>query len=88
MSKRQGVADSSAMSPPVPYPDYHARFKIAAAFLIVPAFLIQFTPGWVWCRLFGFIIGAALWGHKLAIRAAKEFVRLVPNWQELLDLRK
>lgn len=76
------------MSPPIPYPDYYARFKLAAAFLVAPAVAIQFIPGWLWARIFGFALGAALWGRPLAIRGVREFVKLVPDWQQLLDMRK
>lgn len=38
-------------------------------------------------RLATFSFGFALWGQPIAKRAVQEFIRLVPNWQELLDLR-
>jgi hypothetical protein len=76
------------MSPPSPYPDSYARFKIAGAFLIPPMFLFHFVPAWIFGRAATFIFGVAMWGQPLLIRAAVKFVEAVPDWQELLDLRK
>jgi hypothetical protein len=50
--------------------------------------LFTYVPAWVFARSATFLFGAALWGQPLAIRAAKKFVELVPDWQEKLDMRK
>lgn len=50
--------------------------------------LFTFVPAWVFGRAATFGFGVALWGQPLLIRATKEFVERVPNWQELLDMRK
>lgn len=86
------VADSierfaNALSPPGPYPDNFARFKIAGAFLIPPAFLLTFVPAWVFGRLATLGFGVGMWGQPLIIKGINKFVEVVPNWQELLDMR-
>lgn len=79
--------DNSSLSPPAVYPDSFSRFKLAAAFVIVPALAFQFTPSWVWGRLITGSFGLALWARTPMIRAAKELMARIPNWKELLDLR-
>ncbi|ORY32602.1 hypothetical protein BCR39DRAFT_564238 [Naematelia encephala] len=78
---------TNALSPPGPYPDSYARFKIAGAFLVPPMFLITFTPAWVFGRVATFAFGVGMWGQPLLIKAAKKFVELVPDWQDKLDMR-
>ncbi|WVW83609.1 hypothetical protein I302_105630 [Kwoniella bestiolae CBS 10118] len=79
---------TNALSPPAPYPDSYARFKIAGAFLVPIAFLFTFIPPWVFARSATFFFGVGFWGQPLLIRAAKEAVKyLPPNWQELIDIR-
>jgi len=51
-------------------------------------FLLTFVPPWIFARSATFFFGVALWGQPLLIRAAKEFQRRFPNWEELLDMRK
>ncbi|KGB74623.2 hypothetical protein CNBG_0461 [Cryptococcus deuterogattii R265] len=78
---------TNALSPPGPYPDSFARFKIAGAFLIPPAILLTFVPAWVFGRLATLGFGVGMWGQPLIIKGIKKFVEAVPNWQELLDMR-
>ena len=85
---KSGRLTSSALSPPSPYPDRYARFKIAGAFLVPPILLFTFVPAWIFGRAITFGFGAALWGQPLLVRGMKKFVEIVPNWEELLDMRK
>ncbi|KIR55879.1 hypothetical protein I315_01761 [Cryptococcus gattii Ru294] len=78
---------TNALSPPGPYPDSFARFKIAGAFLIPPAILLTFVPAWVFGRLVTLGFGVGMWGQPLIIKGIEKFVEAVPNWQELLDMR-
>ncbi|WVO22305.1 uncharacterized protein IAS62_003635 [Cryptococcus decagattii] len=78
---------TNALSPPGPYPDSFARFKIAGAFLIPPAILLTFVPAWVFGRLATLGFGIGMWGQPLIIKGIEKFVEAVPNWQELLDMR-
>ncbi|WVQ82424.1 hypothetical protein IAT38_004552 [Cryptococcus sp. DSM 104549] len=78
---------TNALSPPSAYPDSYARFKIAGAFLIPPALLLTYVPAWVFGRSATFLFGVGMWGQPLLIKAAKKFVELVPDWQDLLDMR-
>ncbi|KAE8537706.1 hypothetical protein D1P53_005762 [Cryptococcus gattii VGV] len=78
---------TNALSPPGPYPDSFARFKIAGAFLIPPAILLTFVPAWVFGRLATLGFGVGMWGQPLIIKGIEKFVEAVPNWQELLDMR-
>ncbi|OCF31032.1 hypothetical protein I316_07303 [Kwoniella heveanensis BCC8398] len=78
---------TNALSPPLPYPDSYARFKIAGAFVVPIMFLFTFVPPWIFARSATFFFGVGMWGQPLLIRAAEKFVELVPNWQELLDMR-
>ncbi|WRT66094.1 uncharacterized protein IL334_003047 [Kwoniella shivajii] len=83
---------TNALSPPVPYPDSYARFKIAGAFLVPVMFLLTFVPPWVFARSATFFFGVGFWGQPLftsplLMKALDKFVELVPNWQELLDIR-
>nr|ODN82538.1 hypothetical protein L203_05347 [Cryptococcus depauperatus CBS 7841] len=77
----------NALSPPSPYPDSFARFKIATAFIVPPAFLLTFVPAWVFGRAATFMFGVGMWGQPLLIEGAHKFKELVPNWQEFLDIR-
>ncbi|CAD6577000.1 MAG: hypothetical protein TREMPRED_001836 [Tremellales sp. Tagirdzhanova-0007] len=78
---------NNALSPPVPYPDRYARFKIAGAFLIPPMFLFTFVPPWVFARSATFFFGVGMWAQPVLIRGMKEFQKRFPNWEELLDMR-
>ncbi|KAK4686220.1 hypothetical protein P7C73_g3921, partial [Tremellales sp. Uapishka_1] len=78
---------TNALSPPSPYPDRLARFKMAGAFIVPPMFLLTWVPPWVFARSATFLFGVAMWGQPLLIWAGKEFIRRVPNWEELLDIR-
>lgn len=81
-------AANSALSPPVPYPDALARFKIAGAFLIPPMLLLHFVPAWMFGRAATFGFGFGFFGQPLIKKGIKKFIKAVPNWQEYLDLRK
>ncbi|WVF71771.1 hypothetical protein IAT40_006579 [Kwoniella sp. CBS 6097] len=78
---------TNALSPPLPYPDSYARFKMAGAFVVPIMFLFTFVPPWIFARSATFFFGVGMWGQPLLIRGAEKFVELVPNWQELLDMR-
>lgn len=76
-----------ALSPPAVYPDYYARFKLASL-LIGPAVALHYVPARVVCRSLTFAFGVGFWGHPWLVKAAKEFVRRVPDWRKYLDMRK
>ncbi|ORX36894.1 hypothetical protein BD324DRAFT_627598 [Kockovaella imperatae] len=81
---------TNALSPPGPYPDRYARFKIAAAFLVPPGLILTFVPAWIFGRAVTFMLGAGLWGQPIFKWSADKFVHLVPNWRDylvLLDIR-
>ncbi|KAK4684455.1 hypothetical protein P7C73_g5722, partial [Tremellales sp. Uapishka_1] len=78
---------TNALSPPAPYPDRFARFKMAGAFIVPVMFLFTFVPPWVFARSATFFFGVGMWAQPLIMRAGKEFIRRVPNWQEMMDIR-
>ncbi|WWC89593.1 uncharacterized protein L201_004518 [Kwoniella dendrophila CBS 6074] len=79
---------TNALSPPVPYPDSYARFKIAGAFLVPIMFLFTFVPPWIFARSATFFFGVGFWGQPLLIKGAKYAIQyLPPNWEELIDIR-
>ena len=50
--------------------------------------ILTFVPADWFGRGVTFAFGVGMWGQPLLIKAAKKFIELVPNWQELLDMRK
>ncbi|WVQ99136.1 hypothetical protein IAU59_006268 [Kwoniella sp. CBS 9459] len=78
---------TNALSPPAPYPDSYARFKMAGAFVVPIMFLLTFVPPWIFARSATFFFGVGMWGQPLLIQAGEKLIELVPNWQELLDMR-
>ena len=54
----------------------------------VIALLLAVIPARVFAHAGSFALGFGFFAQPLIIRGAKKFVRLVPDWQEQLDLRK
>ncbi|BEI94984.1 uncharacterized protein CcaverHIS019_0705650 [Cutaneotrichosporon cavernicola] len=75
-----------ALSPPPVYPDYYARFKIAAL-LVVAALALHYVPARMWGRGFTLAFGVVVWGHKWLEMGVRELLRRFPNWKELVDPR-
>ncbi|EIW70937.1 hypothetical protein TREMEDRAFT_73606 [Tremella mesenterica DSM 1558] len=81
---------TNALSPPAPYPDSYARFKIAGAFLVPPMFLLTYVPPWIFARSATFMFGVGMWGQPVLIWAAKKGMELIPDWDkfmEMMDIR-
>jgi len=78
----------SALSPPSCYPDSYARFKIAGAFVVAPLFALHVVPAWMVARSLTFMFGVGMWGQPVLIWSGKKFVEYVPDWQDLMDIRK
>ena len=81
----------SALSPPSPYPDSYARFKIAGAFLVPPMFLFTFVPPWIFARSATFLFGFGMWGQPIMKWGYDKLMSLDLDWEKImeqLDMRK
>lgn len=87
MSARAERADSSTVSPPAPYPETYARFKLSAVAFLVPVLALHFIPARTFGRAASFGLGFAMWGRPLAIKAFRLIPRMVPNLKVLFDPR-
>lgn len=81
------VSLDSALTPPVHYPKNQARAKLGGVLGLV-LLLTAVIPSRVFAHAGSFALGFGFFAQPLIIRGAKKFVRLVPDWQEQLDLRK
>ncbi|GAA5892908.1 uncharacterized protein JCM6883_007510 [Sporobolomyces salmoneus] len=78
---------ANALTPPKPYPQHHARERLAASIFLPVAVVFAVIPIQWWARLASFAFGFMFFGQPLIIRGVKLFVEKVPDWQEKLDLR-
>lgn len=78
---------TSALSPSPVYPHNQAAIKIASLILVPILLASAIIPAHIWSTIISFSIGIGFFAQPLLIRAAKAFVKLVPDWQERLDLR-
>lgn len=75
------------MSPPPPYPETYARFKLAAVAFMVPVMALHFIPAWMFGRAASFGFGAALWGRPVISKIITFIPRIAPNLKIVLDPR-
>jgi len=78
----------SALTPPAHYPKNQARAKLAFALFLPILVVTAVVPARIFAHCGSFAFGVGFFAQPLLIRAAKAFVRAVPDWQEQLDLRK
>ena len=78
---------TSALTPPAHYPKNQARAKLGGVLGVI-ALLMAVIPASVFAHAGSAALGIGFFAQPLLIRGAKKFVRLVPDWQEQLDLRK
>lgn len=57
-------------------------------FVLLPGLILTFIPAALFGRILTFLIGEMFWGWPINVRVIRFFMRMVPNWRELLDLRK
>ncbi|GAA5927527.1 uncharacterized protein JCM15063_005925 [Sporobolomyces koalae] len=77
----------NALTPPKPYPQHHARERLAASVFVPVAVIFSIVPVQWWARIASFSFGFAFFGQPLIRRGAKIFVEKVPDWKEKIDLR-
>ncbi|KAL7410308.1 hypothetical protein BDY24DRAFT_400112 [Mrakia frigida] len=78
---------ANTLTPPAHYPRNQARAKLAFALFLPILIVTAVVPARIFAHAGSFAFGVGFFAQPLLIRAAKAFVRAVPDWQEQLDLR-
>ena len=78
----------SAITPPKPYPPYHAREALATQVLLPLAIVFAIMPARYWTMLVSFGFGFAFFGQPLIKQGFELLQEKVPDWKEKIDLRK
>jgi len=55
---------------------------------VAPFFALHIVPAWMVARSLTFFFGVGMWGQPVLKYGARKFVEYVPDWQDLLDIRK
>jgi hypothetical protein len=56
--------------------------------VVAPLFALHVVPAWMVARSLTFMFGVGMWGQPVLIWSGKKFVEYVPDWQDLMDIRK
>ncbi|GAA5955708.1 hypothetical protein JCM8115_006830 [Rhodotorula mucilaginosa] len=78
---------ANAITPPKPYPPYHAREALATQVLLPLAIVFAIMPARYWTMLVSFGFGFAFFGQPLIKQGFELLQEKVPDWKEKIDLR-
>ncbi|GAA5986387.1 hypothetical protein JCM10908_003732 [Rhodotorula pacifica] len=78
---------ANAITPPKPYPIYHAREALATQVLLPLAIIFAIMPARYWSFLASFGFGFAFFGQPLIKQGFELLQEKVPDWKDKIDLR-